>query len=46
MPELLQNKINEDEEVSVYPLHEYWLDIGQIEQLKQAQKDSKSILGW
>jgi len=46
MPELLQNKINEDEEISVYPLHEYWLDIGEIEQLKQAQKDSKSILGW
>jgi len=46
MPDLLQKTINDGEEVNVFPLHEYWLDIGQLEQLKQAQKDSKNILGW
>jgi len=25
--------------VNAFPIHEYWLDIGQIEQFKQAQRD-------
>ena len=45
MPDLLQHQINQDFEVNVFPLHEYWLDIGQLEQLQQAQQDSKSIFG-
>ena len=43
MPDLLQNQIKQGFEVNVFPLHEYWLDIGQLEQLQQAQKDSKNI---
>jgi NDP-sugar pyrophosphorylase family protein len=45
MPDLLQNQIKKGFEVNVFPLHEYWLDIGQLEQLQKAQKDSKNIFG-
>lgn len=39
MPELLERKIGKLGKVSMFPVHEYWLDIGQIEQFNQAQKD-------
>lgn len=39
MPNLL-NKIKKDKgEVNVFPIHEYWLDVGQIKDLKKAKKD-------
>ena len=40
MPHLLQELIDIDEQVNMFPVHEYWLDIGQIEQFEQAQHDS------
>ena len=43
MPNLLEKKIIENEKVSIFPLHEYWLDIGQIEQLEQAKLDSENL---
>jgi dTDP-glucose pyrophosphorylase/predicted transcriptional regulator len=43
MPDLLQRQVNKNFEVNVFPLHEYWLDIGHLENLQQAQRDSKSI---
>ena len=39
MTEFLEDKIKKSELVSMFPLHEYWLDIGQIEQFNQAQID-------
>ena len=39
MPQLLERKIKDSNKVNMFPVHEYWLDIGQIEQLHQAQKD-------
>ena len=39
MPDLLQEKIDGLSQVNVFPVHEYWLDIGQIEQFEQAQID-------
>jgi len=45
MPDLLQNQIKKGFEVNVFPLHEYWLDIGQLDQLQKAKKDSKNIFG-
>ena len=45
MPNFIQAQINNDLQVNMFPLHEYWLDIGQLEQLEQAEKDSKSIFG-
>ena len=39
MPDLLQKKIDSSGQVNVFPVHEYWLDIGQMEQFDQAQMD-------
>ena len=39
MPHLLEEKIKNNACVSMFPLHEYWMDIGQIEQFNQAQQD-------
>ena len=44
MPNLLETQIKENEKVSIFPLHEYWLDIGQAEQLEQAKLDSENLL--
>ena len=43
MPELLEQQINAGERVNSFPLHEYWLDIGRIEQFEQAQADYSNI---
>ena len=43
MPNLLEKQIIENEKVSIFPLHEYWLDIGQIEQLEQAKLDAENL---
>jgi dTDP-glucose pyrophosphorylase/predicted transcriptional regulator len=43
MPHLLSEKIKNNEQVNMFPLHEYWLDIGQMEQFEQAQIDSRNI---
>jgi dTDP-glucose pyrophosphorylase len=42
MPDLLEQKIKLSK-VSLFPLHEYWLDIGQIEQFEKAQQDSQNL---
>lgn len=39
MPTILEQQISKQQEVSTYPLHEYWLDIGRIEDYNRAQKD-------
>ena len=39
MPDLLQGQIDSSAQVNVFPVHEYWLDIGQMEQFEQAQID-------
>jgi len=40
MPNLLEVKVKNGGQVNMFPLHEYWLDIGQVEQFEQAQKDN------
>ena len=42
MPYMLQEHINIAGQINMFPVHEYWLDIGQIEQFEQAQLDSKT----
>lgn len=37
MPALLQQEISNGKEVNTFPMHEYWLDIGRIEDFKRAQ---------
>ena len=39
MTNFLQSQVNDSNDISVFPLHEYWLDIGRLEEYKQAQKD-------
>ena len=41
--QLLEKKIENFGQVNMFPIHEYWLDIGQISQFDQAQKDSISF---
>ncbi|WP_318401304.1 nucleotidyltransferase family protein [Photobacterium leiognathi] len=43
MPTLLESFIKDDNKVILYPLTEYWLDIGQMNEYKQAQKDIISL---
>jgi len=35
----IQDQINKNKDINIFPLHEYWLDIGRIEQYERAQKD-------
>ncbi|WP_425918245.1 nucleotidyltransferase family protein [Acinetobacter sp. TSRC1-2] len=39
MPTILEQQINKSKKVASYPLHEYWLDIGQMEDYNRAQRD-------
>jgi len=43
MPTLFEDLINADETPISFPVHEYWLDIGQISQLQQAREEYFSI---
>lgn len=39
MPTVLENEIAGDRKVNMFPIHEYWLDIGRMEEFARAQKD-------
>lgn len=39
MPDLLKDKIAEGKQVSSFPLHEYWLDIGRLPDYQKANRD-------
>ena len=39
MPNLLENQIAQGEKISVFPIYEYWLDVGQIEEYKKANRE-------
>jgi len=39
MPNLIEMQIEEGKHVGLFPIHEYWIDIGQIDQYKQAELD-------
>ena len=43
MPNLLSEKINGNRQVNMFPLHEYWLDVGQVEEFEKAQLDSQEL---
>lgn len=43
MPALLENLISIGEHVATFPLHEYWLDIGQKEDFMKANADYEHI---
>lgn len=39
MPTLLEQQMEKGEEVAIFPLHEYWLDIGKMNDFERAQHD-------
>lgn len=43
MPDLLQQHIDMGKQVNMFPIHEYWLDIGQMDDFKRAQRDVVSL---
>jgi dTDP-glucose pyrophosphorylase len=43
MPTLLEQKIADNGNVMMFPIHEYWLDIGRMEDYKRAQTDIYSL---
>ncbi|MCZ4336793.1 nucleotidyltransferase family protein [Shewanella colwelliana] len=43
MPTLLEKKIADEGQVLMFPIHEYWLDIGRMDDFKQAQVDICAI---
>jgi len=43
MPTLLENFINVDKGVMMFPVHEYWIDIGRLQDYKRAQSDRENL---
>jgi UDP-2,4-diacetamido-2,4,6-trideoxy-beta-L-gulopyranose hydrolase len=43
MPTLLEDEIAKDKQVCMYPIHEYWLDIGRLDDFQKAQVDIKGL---
>lgn len=43
MPHMLEASIKKGSHVNMFPVHEYWLDIGQMEQFDQAQQDLSEL---
>jgi len=45
MPNYLMGRINSGAKVNVYPIHEYWLDIGQTTDYLRAQYEVERLVG-
>lgn len=43
MPTLLEQQMSQGKKVVMYPIHEYWLDIGRIDDFERAQADFHSL---
>jgi dTDP-glucose pyrophosphorylase/predicted transcriptional regulator len=43
MPFFLQNRIQQGDKINMFPIHEYWLDIGRMEEYEQAQIEIKKF---
>ncbi|WP_345866580.1 nucleotidyltransferase family protein [Shewanella algae] len=43
MPTLLEQRIEQGETVRMLPIHEYWLDIGRMDDFKRAQSDIRQL---
>ncbi len=44
MPDLLKNEMAAGHDVRMFPVHEYWLDIGRMNDFEMAQHDAASVL--
>ena len=43
MPTILEQQIEKNKEVLMFPIHEYWLDIGRMDDFNRAQVDIRSL---
>ncbi len=43
MPTLLEKHMYKNKKISMFPLHEYWLDIGRMEDFNRAQSDIATL---
>lgn len=43
MPTLLQKYLDDNQDVLMFPIHEYWLDIGRMDDFKRAQNDIEGL---
>jgi ADP-glucose pyrophosphorylase len=43
MPTLLEQHMEERQKVLMFPIHEYWLDIGRMDDFNRAQMDILSL---
>ncbi|EMJ92106.1 nucleotidyltransferase family protein [Leptospira alstonii] len=39
MPSLIEKELKSSKQVNIFPIHEYWLDIGRMEEFERAQGD-------
>lgn len=39
MPDLIRTRISEGQQVNIFPIHEYWLDIGRMDDFERAQTE-------
>ncbi|TSE30852.1 UTP--glucose-1-phosphate uridylyltransferase [Tepidimonas thermarum] len=44
MPDLLKRQIDAGREVRMFPVHEYWLDIGRMSDFELAQRDVRQVI--
>jgi len=44
MPTLLEQQIAQQKDVLMFPIHEYWLDIGRLDDFNKAQIDVKELI--
>jgi NDP-sugar pyrophosphorylase family protein len=45
MPELLQSLIRDDLLPAAFPIHEYWIDVGRVEDYQRAHFDYPEFFG-
>ncbi|WP_061235122.1 nucleotidyltransferase family protein [Leptospira weilii] len=39
MPSLIEKELKSSKQINIFPIHEYWLDIGRMEEFERAQGD-------
>ncbi len=44
MPNFFETQINQGEKISTFPIYEYWLDIGRMNEYEKANKEAINIL--
>ena len=44
MPDVIQHHLDKGHKVHMFPIHEYWLDIGRMDDFKKAQQDFETVI--